>query len=345
MCFLNSKIMNPTDFSKYISDFLSNYLIDERGASINTIKAYRDTFVLLLHFMEKERKIKLNKLKIKDINKDTITSFLNWLEYNRSCSISTRNSRLAAIHSFYKFLQYRELGHIYDCQKILSIKQKRNPQFIMSYLTIEGIKSLLKQPDQNTKKGRRDLALLSLMYDTGARVQEIIDLTPSMINLNNPPTVKIIGKGNKSRLVPMINAQTLHLKNYMLEHQLDSHVNLLHPLFTNNRGEKLTRSGVNYILKKYLTKARSIEPSIIPENISCHSIRHSKAMHLLQSGVNLVYIRDILGHVSIQTTEIYARADSKFKRLALEKAYSKLTPEEEPLWHKNKNLITWLKKF
>ena len=166
-----------------------------------------------------------------------------------------------------------------------------------------------------------------------------------MINLNNPPSIKIIGKGNKSRLVPMINAQITHLKSYITEYQLNSNTNLLHPLFTNNRGEKLTRSGINYILKKYLNKARNLNPSIIPEKISCHSIRHSKAMHLLQSGVNLVYIRDILGHVSIQTTEIYARADSKFKRLALEKAYSKLTPEEEPLWHTNKSLITWLKQF
>ena len=170
--------MIPTDFSKHISDFLSNYLTNEKGASINTIKAYRDTFILLLSYLENVKKIKLNNLKIKDIDKNTITTFLNWLENDRNCSISTRNTRLAAIHSFYKFLQYRELDHLYDCQKILSIKQKKSPVFTISYLTMEGIKLLLKQPDMTTRKGRRDLALLSLMYDTGARVQEIIDLTP-----------------------------------------------------------------------------------------------------------------------------------------------------------------------
>lgn len=148
--------------------------------------------------------------------------------------------------------------------------------------------TLLQQPDATTIKGRRDLALLSLMYDTGARKQEIIDLTPSMLRLNKPSTIKIIGKGNKARLVPMLDAQIGHLENYLKENKLtESHANM-HPLFFNSRKKKLTRAGVNHILWKYSTTAREKNKMIIPDKISCHSLRHLKAMHLLQAGVNLV---------------------------------------------------------
>jgi len=337
--------MKPTDFSKYISDFLSRYLIAERGASINTINAYRDSFVLLLTFIEKQQRIKLEKLTLNDINKETIMTFLDWIQSERNCGNATRNLRLAAIHSFYKYLQYQSLDNLYEAQRILSIKSKKLAKETMNYLSVDGIKLLLQQIDTTTKKGRRDLALFSLIYDTGARVQEVIDLTPSMLYLHKPATIKIIGKGNKARLVPMLDAQTMHLRNYLKEYQLDNPVAKLHPLFTNSRKEKLTRSGINYKLQKYIKMARDVDQTVIPEKVSCHSLRHSKAMHLLQAGVNLVYIRDILGHVSIQTTEIYARADSKHKRIALEKAYVDVNPGEEPTWVNNENLISWLKKF
>jgi len=183
------------------------------------------------------------------------------------------------------------------------------------------------------------------LYDSGARVQEIIDLTPSMLRLNKPATIKIIGKGNKARLVPMLDAQTDYLKNYLKENRLNEAFANMYPLFFNSRKEKLTRAGINHIVLKYFKMAREENKMIMPEKISCHSLRHSKAMHLLQAGVNLVYIRDILGHVSIQTTEIYARADSKQKRKALENAYINFNPNEEPMWAKDENLITWLKRF
>jgi len=337
--------MKPTDFSKYISHFISKYLPNEKGASNNTITAYRDSFVLLLNFIQNEKQVKLEKITLEKIKKETIIEFLDWIEKERKCSSTTRNSRLAAIHSFYKYLQCESLDHLHECQKILSIKFKKVSHDSVNYLTIEGIKLLLQQPDATTIKGRRDLALLSLMYDTGARVQEIIDLTPSMLRLNKRSTIKIIGKGNKARLVPMLDVQIGHLENYLKENKLtESHANM-HPLFFNSRKEKLTRAGVNHILWKYSTTAREKNKMIIPDKISCHSLRHSKAMHLLQAGVNLVYIRDIWGHVSIQTTEIYARADSQQKRTALEKAYVKVNPGEEPMWTENENLITWLKRF
>ncbi|MDP2413845.1 site-specific integrase [Daejeonella sp.] len=337
--------MKPTDFSKYISDFISRYLPNEKGASANTIAAYRDTFVLLLKFIQEVKHVKVEKLTLGGITKESILEFLEWLQKERKCSSSTRNSRLAAIHSFYSYLQHESLDHLHECQKILSVKFKKAKKETMSYLSIEGLKLLLQQPDVTTHRGRRDLALLSLMYDTGSRVQEIIDLTPLSLRLHRPATVKITGKGNKARLVPMLDAQTEHLKNYMKENRLDKPFANHYPLFCNSRKEKLTRAGLNYILDKYARSARTENPMIIPDHISCHSLRHSKAMHLLQAGVNLVYIRDILGHVSVITTEIYARADSKQKREALEKAYVEVNPNEEAMWLKDENLITWLKKF
>lgn len=337
--------MKPTDFSKYISDYITRYLNDEKGASPNTIAAYRDTFVLLLNFIQDMEHIKIEKLTLERITKKTIIGFLDWLQKERKCSNSTRNTRLAAIHSFYKYLQLESLDYLHECQKILSIKFKKAKKENINYLTIEGIKLFLQQPDTSSLKGRRDLALLSLMYDSGARVQEIIDLTPSMLRLTKPATIKIVGKGNKARLVPMLNAQIKLLKNYIEENRLNEPSANMYPLFFNSRKEKLTRAGVNYIVQKYTEMARKENALIIPKKISCHSFRHSKAMHLLQAGVNLVYIRDILGHVSIKTTEIYARADSKQKREALEKAYVNVNPDEEPMWTKDATLVSWLKRF
>jgi len=145
--------------------------------------------------------------------------------------------------------------------------------------------------------------------------------------------------------VPLLEEQVKILKCYLNEHDLLRLQSRLHPLFFNSRQEKLTRPGVTHILLKYAEKARTINPELIPEKLSCHSIRHSKAMHLLQAGVNLVYIRDILGHVSLQTTEIYARADSRQKRIAIEQAYMDVTPKEMPIWQNNNSLLKWLKSF
>jgi integrase/recombinase XerD len=337
--------MKPTDFSRYISEFISSYLVNEKGASVNTISAYRDTFVLLLNHVQQVKRIRPEKLTLNKINRETIIEFLNWLQRERKCSNTTRNARLAAIHSFYRYLQLQNLEYFHECQRILSIRFKRSRQETIRYLTVDGMKLLLRQPDTTTVRGRRDLVLLSLMYDSGARVQEIIDLTPSMPRLDKPATVKIIGKGNKARLIPMLDAQVELLKTYLRENWLSEPEANAYPLFFNSRKEKLTRAGINHIVKKYCAMARIENKVMIPDKVSCHSLRHSKAMHLLQAGVNLVYIRDILGHVSVQTTEVYARADSMQKRKALEKAYVKVNPDQEPSWLKSDSLISWLQRF
>ncbi len=337
--------MKPTDFAKQLTDFLSKYLPGERGLSINTISSYRFTFILFLTFMEIQRKKKASKIELRDITKENVVAFLDWLQSHRRCSVATRNVRLAALHSFFRFLQYQIPENLSEWQKILSIKEKKSQKETISYLSVDGIKLLLEQPNRATPKGRRDLAMLALMYDCAARVQEIIDLKPLSIRLNKPFTIKIIGKGNKARIVPLMEEEIEHVHSYMKENGLMEIHRKQEPLFYNSRNDKLTRAGVNCILLKYATMARVKNPGLIPDKISCHSLRHSKAMHLLQAGVHLVYIRDFLGHESVQTTEIYARVDSKQKREAIEKAFAQIVKKEKPLWMKNDNLLQWLKNF
>jgi len=337
--------MKPTDFSKYLTDYLTRYLSHEQGSSSNTIIAYKDAFVLFITFMNQVKNIKAEKLFMKSITKASVVEFMDWLQSERKCSDTTRNLRLAALHSFFKYVQYQNPDNLYEYQDIMSIKVKKTKKKVINYLTVDGIKLLLEQPDVTTKRGRRDLALLSLMYDTGSRVQEVIDLSSSTVHLDKPYTIQITGKGNKTRIVPLLEGQVRILRNYLTEFGLLKPQTRSYPLFSNSRQEKLTRAGVTYILMKYANKARKRDTKLIPDKLSCHSLRHSKAMHLLQAGVNLVYIRDILGHASVQTTEIYARADSKQKREAIEKAYVDVVPKEEPIWGNDKNLLNWLKSF
>jgi site-specific recombinase XerD len=337
--------LKPTDFAKALTDFLSKYLPSERGMSQNTIASYTTTFVLLITYMEKQKGINVEKLELKHFTRESIVEFLEWLQKTRTSSDSTRNVRLAAIHSFFKYLQYIMPGQLKQWQEILSIKVKNVRKESVNYLPLEGVKLLLQGPDQTTRKGIRDLAMLALMYDTGARVQEIIDLTPSSLRFASPCTIKLAGKGKKSRIVPLMDQEVRHLKYYMERNSLDEPYANLYPLFFNSRKEKLTRAGISHILQHYADLARTKNASLIPEKISPHLLRHSKAMHLLQAEVNLVYIRDILGHQSIETTEIYARADTRQKRQALEKAYEDVVGREVPLWESNDNLLEWLKNF
>ncbi|CAA7600767.1 Integrase [Acididesulfobacillus acetoxydans] len=283
--------MQPTDFSKSLTDFLARYLPGERGASKHTTASYRDTFILLLAFLKERKDISAEKLTLRQISKEIVVEFLRWLEEERRCCAAARNVRLAALHSFFKYLQYQNPENLMEWQRILSIPVKRTEKPTISYLSVGGIRLLLELPDPSTRNGRRNLALLSLMYESGARVQEIIDLTPSMVRLDSPCTVKLIGKGNKARIVPLLEQQVKFLRIYMAEQKLlEPHANM-YPLFSNSRREKLTRAGVNYILAKYANQARTKKPSLITEKISCHCVRHSKAMHLLQSGVNGVHPR------------------------------------------------------
>lgn len=335
--------MKPTDFAKYLTDFFGTYLPTECGVSRNTIMTYSYTFSLLIKFMKAQEFINPQRITIADITKERIINFLLWLEEERHCSTSTRNARLAAIRSFYNYLQYRDVKGLFDYHEIMSIKRKKTIAPEMAYLTIEGIKLILNLPDLKTRYGRRDFVLLSLLYDSGARVQELIDLTPPNIKFNDTATVKLCGKGNKTRIVPLSKQQANNLKKYMYDEGLMNRDRHCSPIFCNFHGEKLSRVAILNVVKKYADMARKESPNLIPENLGCHSFRHSKAMHLLEADINLVYIRDFLGHVSTTTTEIYARASEKKKQEALSRVNPGMIKDGKTTWQKDKTLLGYLK--
>lgn len=339
--------MKKNNFAKYITLYFTEYLSGERNVSHNTIRAYSNVFTQFLNYMNDIKQIKADRIDLVDLNKDNVLTFLDWLQVTNKCSIATRNHRLATIHSFCRYMQYEDVTNIQQWQDILSIKYKQTTRNKINYLTVDAIKLLLDQIPLNTRLGRRDLAMLALMYDSGARVQEIIDLTVNDLHLIKPYYVTLFGKGRKKRLVPLQDSQIDILKTYLSENKLDNSASNNKPLFANRQGGKFSSAGITFILNRYCSNARIANPDIIPSKITPHSLRHSKAMHLLQAGVNIVYIRDILGHVSIQTTEVYARADSKQKREALESAYVDVIPsiDSQRSWERDSELKNWLKKL
>jgi site-specific recombinase XerD len=337
--------MKPTDFSYHLSNYLAKYLPGVRGLSPNTILSYRDAFATLVCFYETVIKIKAEKISVSDFCVDNIVLYLDWLETVRNNRIATRNSRLAAIHTFAKYIGRAMPEKMYPMQEITALPLKKTGTTSPKYLSTDALKLLLSVPDGNSESGRRDATLLALLYDSGARVQELCDLVVSDIRLEPPGTIRLTGKGSKTRIVPLMPPMTALLRRYMEERNFSDPAKGDNPLFTNPCGEKLTRKGISYILKKYYLKAKLSCPELYADTISPHCLRHSKSMHLLQAGVNLIYIRDILGHADIKTTEIYARIDGEMKRKVLEKATLGVASESLPVWHKNKGLLSWLKSL
>ena len=335
--------MRNYDFPKLLTAFLTEYLPNIRNVSHNTISSYCDTFRLFLQFHRDNLGFSIEKLSISNISSDSIHGFLTWLETERSCSISTRNQRLAAIQAFFKYVQVELPQNLLLYQKIINIPYKRKNKPIVKYLRPIDIKLILEQPNTNTSAGRRDLVLLSLLYDTGARVQELVDLSVRDIRLDNPAKVHLNGKGRKARTVPVLQSTVMLLKTYLTEQKFNTPDKLDYPLFCNRQGKRLTRAGISYILGKYVKHAALSSPQL-PQTVTPHILRHSKAMHLLEAGVNLIYIRDILGHVDVNTTEVYARASTEMKREALNKLSNIETPNITS-WTNDSDLLTWLKDF
>jgi integrase/recombinase XerD len=236
--------MKHTDFSKLLTTYLTEYLPSIQNVSGNTISSYCDTFRLFLKFYRDFLGFSIEKLSINNVSCDSIHKFLNWLEVERNCSIATRNQRLAAVHSFFRYVQAEAPQNLLLCQKILDIPNKRKSKLMVKYLTPADIKIILEQPNVHTSEGRRDLVLLSLLYDTGARVQELVDLSVRDIRLDHPAKIQLTGKGRKSRWVPILQATVDLVKRYLNEQKLTSHEKYDYPLFCNRQRKRLTRAGV-----------------------------------------------------------------------------------------------------
>lgn len=328
--------MRTTDFASLLSKYLLSYLPNQRGASDNTLASYEAAFSRLLIYCEDKCGLPVHKITMEVLSPALIEGYLKWLCEEQMNSASTRNQRLSAIKAFFKFVRRENPRYIYNCEQILQIPMKKCPTPVLQYLSYEEIKEMLEKPDSSTEKGFRDLLILCLLYDTGARVSELLDLTVGDIRFGKYARIQLTGKGNKSREVPLLKKTADLLETYIQKQNLSSPEKRAQRLFLNSQGRPFTRAGITYILQKYApTGYKKITP---------HILRHTKAMHLLQSGVNIVYIRDILGHVDIKTTEIYARADIEMKRKALEQAYPTPVPKTGT-WQSDSKLMDWLKSL
>ena len=336
--------MKPTDFSIHVTSFLTHYLAAQRNLSPNTIKAYRDVFTLLLRFCRDVRGIAPEKLRLEQIDVSLVEAFLDHLEMERKSSPPTRNHRLATLHAFFRYVQAEEPAHMVQCQRILAIPLRRHVRPTVGYLSKDELAEILAQPDMRTLEGRRDAVLLSVLYDTGARVQELIDLSVADVRLDPPAQLRLMGKGRKMRAVPLMDNTIPLVRDHLQENHLVRPEQFDKPLFQNARGQRLSRSGIRYILQKYLGRARCKVPSL-NRKVSPHTLRHAKGMHLLQSGISLDMIRDFLGHVDVKTTQIYARANLEMKRSALEKITDPSPVRTIPAWQQNKDLLDWLRSL
>lgn len=333
--------MKKTDFTKALTEYFSTYLPTTCGVSPNTTNSYRDAFKQLLQFFQEEKGISANYIELRYLNMEFVSEFLDWLETYRHVAVATRNQRLAAIKAFAHFVQYRFPENMENCVDIINLRPKKHEKPLIPFLTEDDLSVLLAQPDTATRQGLRDLALLALMYDSGARVQEVVDLKLRDIRLTHPAMVILTGKGRKSRQVPLMKDTCKLMDKYLRAFHSNSQSQMV-PLFYNAKKQALSRYGVTYILKKYVAKA---SPKLELQKISPHVLRHTKAMHLLRAGVNMIYIRDFLGHADISTTEVYARIDAEMKRKVFEEKVPNYTPNTTMPWEEDEDLLQWLTQF
>lgn len=328
-----------TDYARAVEGFFLEYLPAERGYSQNTIYSYRDSLKLLVRFLVNEKGIKQNRIRLEMINRDCVIEFLEWYRKN-GASISSANQRLAALKSFAEYAQLENIEHMATLQGVGMIKSRKANQSDVEYLTVDQMQALINRPDVNTPNGFRHRVILTLLYDSGCRVQELCDLKISDVHLTGTATVRLHGKGNKTRTVVISDGTAYLLRSYIdryCSHRLKDD-----PLLTNRCRKKLKRDGVSYIVNKYSTELFNEDPTF-PEHVHCHMFRHSKAMHMLAAGINIIYIRDFLGHEDISTTMVYARADNRLKEEAINKLAPKITNETDlPDWRKDVDLINFL---
>ncbi|MGD0232646.1 MAG: tyrosine-type recombinase/integrase [Syntrophorhabdales bacterium] len=331
--------MTAAVLSTLVTDFFMVHLGKERNASRHTTTAYRDSLKMFLCFAAKLRSRTIDRLELEDLSVDVILEFLNYLEKERGNTVQTRNLRLTAIHSFFRYVLSREPALASFCQRVLAIPFKKTTRRSLGYLTEEEMKSLLDHVSRNTARGERDYVLIALLYDTGARVQELLDLKPSAFRLEKPAFVRVTGKGRKERLCPLLPQTARLVSNFLAE---QGHKDA--PCFLNRYGQQLSRHGARYVLKKYLAVAQQEIPLLGRPGISPHSLRHTKAMHLLQAGIPPVTIRDILGHADIKSTEVYVETDMEMRRKALERVGtpSRAKKRGKPL---SRDLLKWLESL
>ncbi|MCR4427414.1 MAG: site-specific integrase [Firmicutes bacterium] len=313
---------SPPSFPRLVQEFFSVYLLEQHNASQHTIASYRDTFRLLLQYSAKRLGKKPSDLTLTDLDASLVLGFLDHLETERGNSVASRNARLAAIRSFLNYAGFRDPSALAGVQRVRAIPNKRYDRLLLGFLSREEMQAILDAPDCSTWSGQRDHAMLATFYNTGARVSEVVSLQVKDVDLEHRRCIQIVGKGRKQRQVPLWKSTVGILKSW--RRQLPNNESA--PLFPNRFGQPMTRSGVESRLNEAVRTARERQPSLDGRKISPHTLRHTTAMHLLQSGVDITVIALWLGHESIETTHRYIEADLEMKRKALETVSEPVIP-------------------
>ena len=326
----------------WVRRFLLEHLVSERNLSRNTQRSYRDTLALFLPFASASKKKPIERLEVADLSREVLRDFLDHLEKSRSCSVRTRNQRLAALHAMARFIAERSPEHIAWCGQVRSVPFKRFARKELSYLDKPEMEALLAAPDLRTRQGVRDHALLLFLYNSGARVTEATTLLVGDLDLraNRIGSVQLRGKGNKTRRCPLWPATCNEILALIRSRSPDD------PVFVNRLGQPISRHGVHWMVRKYIRDVAGSLPALAKRPISPHTIRHTTATHLLRSGVDINTIRAWLGHVSIDTTNLYAEVDLQRKAevLAHSNALRTMKPTRKH-WRDDPSLITFLRSL
>lgn len=330
----------PNILASTLHGFFTEYVSSLRGLSSHTIRSYRDSLALLLRYVAAQRRRDVAVLDVEDLTADVVIAFLAHLETTRHTTVTTRNIRLAAFHTFFRFLSTQHPDRLAHAQRILGIPFKRARPRPIDYLEYEELDGVLTAVDRATPAGRRDYTLLATLFNTGARVQELLDIRAADLQLTKPCQVRLLGKGRKTRTCPLWPQTGRLLRALCAERQLDLHSEAR--LFVNHRGEPLTRFGVRFILAKHLRHAAATQPLLARKKLHPHSLRHSTALHLLKSGVDPLTIAHWLGHASVNTTHRYVAIDLEMKRKALAKAQPPSALARRPAWRRNATILQWL---
>lgn len=331
----------PNKLARALRGFFAEYLPRVRGSSPHTVRSYRDALALLLRYLASLKGRPVVELDLDDLDVNGLLAFLDHLEKDRGNCVSSRNARLAAVHAFARYVAMEHPEQLEACQRLLAVPFKRARSRTVEYLEAEEIRAMLDATDRGTADGRRDHVLLLTLFNTGARVQELLDLRPRDLQLVRPFQARLQGKGGKERLCPLWP----HTAEVLSKLVADAGLDRLSPhrLFRNRRGEPLTRFGVRYLLRKYARLAQAAVPSLAHKRVHPHILRHSTAVHLLQAGVDLVSISHWLGHASVETTNRYAAIDLETKRAAIAKAGPIGDACPVPAaWRSNASILDWL---
>ncbi len=323
---------------KFIKRFFSYYLPIQKGLATNTILAYRDAIKMLLCYASDTLHKNVEELCVEDMDEPLVLQFLDHLENTRNCNAGTRNARLAAIRALFSFIAREEPALVLHCQRIRTIPIKRTQHKTVGYLEENEIQALLDTVDLNSRTGVRDKALLLLLYNTGARVSEIIGLKEADLRLDDVAQIKLLGKGNKYRTCPLWDETVEALDDYLKQRTAKDPAEK--KLFLNANGSPITRFGVRYIIGKYAEKAKNKCPSIASKTVSPHTFRHTTAMHLLRAGNDVKMVSYWLGHADINTTHIYVEIDMEMKRRMLQKTRVPTVKKSLP-WQKP-DVLQWL---